>query len=387
MEKVKKFVEGNLFQNFILVIIVLNAVIMGFMTVQSLPVVLRRTLTILDTACLCIFIVELLMKVAVYRFHFFRSGWNLFDLVIVLLSLFSEFSFFSVFRIFRIFRVLRSLKALKSFRAFRLVSDLRNLRIIVEAVGRSIPGIFWSGMLLLLVYYIFAIMGTTLFGLQFPDWFGTMGKSFYTLFQVMTLESWSMGISRPVMEVFSWAWLYFVPFVLCTSFLIMNVVVGIVVNKAGKIKSIGISNFHGEKLERLLAECEIKPHVIQMEAHPYYMNTETIDMLKSYGCRVMAWYPLGHGDKALMEEPVFIKLAEKYGKSSAQVILRWHVQMGNQIIPGSTNPDHIRANADIFDFELTDAEMDEIAKINKNVRYYNPTPEMEEGYVSYTILL
>lgn len=155
--------------------------------------------------------------------------------------------------------------------------------------------------------------------------------------------------------------------------------------KAGKIKSIGISNFHGEKLERLLAECEIKPHVIQMEAHPYYMDTETINMLKSCGCRVMAWYPLGHGDKALMEEPVFIKLAEKYGKSSAQVILRWHVQMGNQIIPGSTNPDHIRANADIFDFELTDAEMDEIAKLNKNVRYYNPTPEMEEGYVSYTI--
>lgn len=235
MEKVKKFVEGNLFQNFILVIIALNAAIMGILTVQSLPYVLQQILTILDTACLCIFIVELLLKIAVYRFHFFRSGWNLFDLVIVLLSLFSEFSFFSVFRIFRIFRVLRSLKALKSFRAFRLVSDLRNLRIIVEAVGRSIPGIFWSGMLLLLVYYIFAIMGTTLFGIQFPDWFGTIGKSFYTLFQVMTLESWSMGISRPVMEVFSWAWLYFVPFVLCTSFLIMNVVVGIVVNAISEV--------------------------------------------------------------------------------------------------------------------------------------------------------
>ena len=235
MEKVKKFVEGNLFQNFILVIIVLNAAIMGILTVQSLPPVLQQILTILDTACLCIFIVELLLKIAVYRFHFFRSGWNLFDLVIVLLSLFSEFSFFSVFRIFRIFRVLRSLKALKSFRAFRLVSDLRNLRIIVEAVGRSIPGIFWSGMLLLLVYYIFAIMGTTLFGAQFPAWFGSIGKSFYTLFQVMTLESWSMGISRPVMEVFSWAWLYFVPFVLCTSFLIMNVVVGIVVNAISEV--------------------------------------------------------------------------------------------------------------------------------------------------------
>lgn len=105
------------------------------------------------------------------------------------------------------------------------------------------------------------------------------------------------------------------------------------------------------------------------------MDTETIDMLKDCGCRVMAWYPLGHGDKALLEEPVFTALAEKYGKSSAQIILQWHVQMGNQIIPGSTNPEHIKANADIFDFELTDAEMGKIAKINKHVRYYNAIPE------------
>ena len=235
MEKAKKFVEGHLFQNFILAVIVLNAAIMGILTAQHLPAGIRQVLTILDTACLWIFIAELLIKFVVYRLQFFRSGWNLFDLAVVILSLFSEFSFFSVFRIFRIFRVLRSLKALKSLRAFRMVSSLKNLRIIVDAIGSSIPGICWSGMLLLLVYYIFSIMGTTLFGSQFPDWFGSIGKSFYTLFQVMTLESWSMGISRPVMEVFSWAWLYFVPFVLCTSFLIMNVVVGIVVNAISEV--------------------------------------------------------------------------------------------------------------------------------------------------------
>ena len=235
MEKVKKIVEGQLFQNFILAVIILNAAIMGILTVQNLPVGIRQVLTILDTACLWIFIVELLIKLTVYRLHFFRSGWNWFDLVVVILSLFSEISFFSAFRIFRIFRVLRSLKALKSLRAFRLVSGLKNLRIIVDAIGSSIPGICWSGMLLLLVYYVFSIMGTTLFGAQFPEWFGSIGKSFYTLFQVMTLESWSMGISRPVMEVFSWAWLYFVPFVLCTSFLIMNVVVGIVVNAISEV--------------------------------------------------------------------------------------------------------------------------------------------------------
>ena len=155
--------------------------------------------------------------------------------------------------------------------------------------------------------------------------------------------------------------------------------------KAGKVRSIGISNFKGEKLEKLLSECEIKPHVIQMEAHPYYIDTETTARLAEYGCRVMAWYPLGHGDKALMEEPVFVRLAEKYGKSTAQIILRWHVQFGNQIIPGATNPEHIKANLDIFDFRLTDEEMEEIAKINKNVRYYNATEETVEGYSQIVI--
>lgn len=155
--------------------------------------------------------------------------------------------------------------------------------------------------------------------------------------------------------------------------------------KEGKIKSIGISNFHGKKLEKLLSECEIKPHVIQMEAHPYYMDTETIDMLKECGCRVMAWYPLGHGDKALINEPVFANLAQKYGKSNAQIILRWHIQVGNQVIPGSTNPEHIKANADIFDFELTAEEMEQIAGINKNVRYYKASNEQEESYANYVI--
>lgn len=155
--------------------------------------------------------------------------------------------------------------------------------------------------------------------------------------------------------------------------------------KSGKIKSIGISNFKGEKLDRLLAECEIKPHVIQMETHPYFMDAETIEKLSACGCRIMAWYPLGHGDKALLEEPVFVKLAKKYGKSTAQVILRWHVQMGNQVIPGSTNPDHIKANIDIFDFSLTDEEMEEIAKLNKNERFYNATDEMVERFAGFAI--
>ena len=155
--------------------------------------------------------------------------------------------------------------------------------------------------------------------------------------------------------------------------------------KAGKIKAIGISNFHGDKLEDLLAHAEIKPHVIQLESHPYYTDAGTMDRLKEYGTRMVAWYPLGHGDKALLNEPAFTELAQKYGKSNAQIILRWHVQRGTTVIPGSTNPDHIKANADIFDFALTADEMAAIEKLNKNVRYYNATPEQEAAYAGMKI--
>ena len=155
--------------------------------------------------------------------------------------------------------------------------------------------------------------------------------------------------------------------------------------KEGKIKSIGISNFQGEKLKKLLDECEIKPHVIQMEAHPYYRHEETIAALAPCGCCVMAWYPLGHGDHALLEEPVVKELAEKYGKSTAQVILRWHTQVGNIVIPGSTNPEHIKENLDIFYFELTEEEMKQMAGLNKNVRYYYPDEEKLAAYANMKI--
>lgn len=155
--------------------------------------------------------------------------------------------------------------------------------------------------------------------------------------------------------------------------------------KEGKIKSIGISNFQGEKLKKLLDACEIKPHVIQMEAHPYYRDEETIAALAPCGCCVMAWYPLGHGDHALLEEPVVKELAEKYGKSTAQVILRWHTQVGNIVIPGSTNPEHIKVNLDIFDFELTEEEMKQMAGLNKNVRYYYPDEEKLAAYANMKI--
>ena len=155
--------------------------------------------------------------------------------------------------------------------------------------------------------------------------------------------------------------------------------------KEGKIKAIGISNFHDEKLRDILENAQIKPQVIQTEAHPYFPQTALREELKDYDIRIMAWYPLGHGDRALINEPVFAKLAEKYGKTPAQIILRWHTQMGFIVIPGSKNPDHVRENFDIFDFKLTDDEMKEIAAIDKGIRYYNATPEQEEAYASMTL--
>lgn len=155
--------------------------------------------------------------------------------------------------------------------------------------------------------------------------------------------------------------------------------------KEGKIKAIGISNFHDEKLRDILENAQIKPQVIQTEAHPYFPQTALREELKDYDIRIMAWYPLGHGDRALINEPVFAKLAKKYGKTPAQIILRWHTQMGFIVIPGSKNPDHVRENFDIFDFKLTDDEMKEIAAIDKGVRYYNATPEQEESYASMAL--
>ena len=150
--------------------------------------------------------------------------------------------------------------------------------------------------------------------------------------------------------------------------------------KGGKVKALGLSNFPIDKLEEIIETAEIKPQIVQVEAHPYYPQTELKQVLAKTGMGLMAWYPLGHGDKALQEEPIFAELGEKYGKTPAQIILRWHIQSGNVVIPGSRNPQHIHDNFDLFDFSLTDEEMEAIRKVDKNVRYYNATPEQVERY-------
>ena len=153
--------------------------------------------------------------------------------------------------------------------------------------------------------------------------------------------------------------------------------------REGKAKSIGISNFEGKYIEELETKWEIVPQFIQVEAHPYFTQTELRKTLDKYGIRLMAWYPLGHGDKSLLNEKIFAELGAKYGKSPAQVILRWHTQMGFVVIPGSRNVDHIRDNLDILDFTLTDEEMAEIAKLDKGVRYYNRTDDQLIGFAAW----
>lgn len=152
--------------------------------------------------------------------------------------------------------------------------------------------------------------------------------------------------------------------------------------KEGKVRAIGLSNFTPEQVQEILDICEVKPAVLQTEVHPYSQEKELKAFLDKEGIVIQAWYPLGHGDKTLREEPLFTELAHKYGKSNSQIILRWHIQSGNIVIPGSKNPQHIKDNLDVFDFTLTDNELDRIAAMDQQKRYYHSTPAMLKKYAS-----
>lgn len=150
----------------------------------------------------------------------------------------------------------------------------------------------------------------------------------------------------------------------------------------GKARSLGISNFQGDKLEKLLAHADVKPHVIQLETHPYHVYDDIMAGLAEYGTKLMGWYPLGHGDPELLRDPVFTALSDKYHKSTVQIILRWAVQRQFITIPGTKNPDHLRSNFDIFDFALTDEEMAVVNGLNGTRRYYTATPDLEARYAN-----
>jgi len=214
----RRFIEAGPTQTAIIVVIVLNAIVIGLETSTTAMALAGDVLRTLDTAALSIFVAELAIKLFVYRARFFRDPWNLFDFTIVAISLAPAGAGLSV------------LRALRILRALRLISMVPSMRIVVQALMQAIPSMASVMALLGLVFYIAAVMATKLFGGDFDAWFGTVGRSAFSLFQIMTLESWSMGIVRPVMELYPYAWVFFVPFILVVTFAVLNLFIAIIVN-------------------------------------------------------------------------------------------------------------------------------------------------------------
>ncbi len=216
--RLRDFVESRVFTLFITAVIVINAVSLGLETSAGFVAATGSLLAIVDRLALLIFSCEIALKLWVYRLHFFRNGWNIFDFTIIAIAWLPTSGPLAVLRALRILRVLR------------LISVVPQLRVVVGALFSSLPGMAAIIAVLTLVFYIAAVMATNLFGTAFPAWFGSIGESMYTLFQIMTLESWSMGIVRPVMDVYPLAWVFFVPFVIVTSFAVLNLFIALIVN-------------------------------------------------------------------------------------------------------------------------------------------------------------
>ncbi len=245
IERLQRLVESRGFQNFILAVIVLNAVILGLETSKTVMAAVGPVLKALDRIALVIFVIEIALKLIVYRHRFFKNAWNIFDFVIVGVTLVPAGDGVSV------------LRALRILRALRLVSMVPSMRLVVQALMRAIPGMGSVIMLLSLVFYIASVMATKLFGGSFPDWFGTIGESVYSLFQIMTLESWSMGIVRPVMEVYPQAWMFFVVFILLTTFAVLNLFIAIIVDSMSqehKALESGGEDAHHPNNQDIMAE-------------------------------------------------------------------------------------------------------------------------------------
>jgi voltage-gated sodium channel len=240
--KLALFVESPRVRSFILAVIVVNAVILGLETSATAMAAAGPLLVTLDRICLAIFVVEIALKLYALRGEFFRSGWNVFDFLIVGIALIPATGGLSVLRALRVLRVLRA------------ISIVPSLRRVVEGLINALPGMASVFGLMSLIFYIGAVMATKLFGAAFDEWFGTIGRSAYSLFQIMTLESWSMGIVRPVMEIYPWAWMFFVPFILVTTFAVVNLVVGLVVNSMQEAHSEEANAQTDEYRESVLAK-------------------------------------------------------------------------------------------------------------------------------------
>ncbi|TVQ03877.1 MAG: ion transporter [Roseinatronobacter sp.] len=244
-EKTAAFLDQPWVRNGIIVVIIFNAILLGMETSDTLMAIAGPLILGLDAACLTIFVMELVLKFHAQRGQFWRSGWNIFDFLIVGISLVPGAQGFTVLRALRILRLLR------------VVSVSPNLRRVVEGFIKALPGMGSVFLLMGMLFYIGAVMATKLFKETFPDWFGDLGNSAYTLFQIMTLESWSMGIVRPVMEAYPYAWAFFVPFIMVTTFAVVNLLVGLIVNSMQDAHAAesnqATSDYRDEVLKRLAA--------------------------------------------------------------------------------------------------------------------------------------
>lgn len=217
-DKAREFVERRVVTNTILGVIIFNAITLGMSTSDAIMGQVGGVLTVLDNVVLAIFVCELLLKFYAYGLRFFTSAWNIFDLIVVTIGLLPSGDGMS------------ALRGLRVIRAMRLLSVVPQMRAVVQALLDALPGMGAVIIMLSIVYYVFAVMATLMYGAAFDEWFGTLGRSLYSLFQIMTLESWSMGIVRPVMLEFPTAWAFFVPFIVITAFSVLNLFIGLLVN-------------------------------------------------------------------------------------------------------------------------------------------------------------
>ncbi|MCB9362817.1 ion transporter [Candidatus Woesearchaeota archaeon] len=250
-QRIKHIIESKVFTYTIILLIVANAIVLGLETTATGS--LYDMLHLFDKIFLTIFVMEILLKLYAYRLSFFQKGWNIFDFVIVSISLLPMNESLNI------------LKALRILRVLRLISQIPALRRVVDGFFHAMHGLSAVFMLLMIIFYISAVMAVNLFGEQFPQWFGSVGAAMYSLFQIMTLESWSMGIVRPVMEVYPHAWMFFVPFILITTFSVLNLLIGIVVNSMQVVqeketnelnKHLNTQDMKTEHIESKLARME-----------------------------------------------------------------------------------------------------------------------------------
>ena len=217
-QRLQGFIENTLVQRLIITLILINAIILGLETSTDIMNQIGPLLVAIDTVILAVFVVEIAIRLYVYGTDFWKDPWSLFDFSVVAIALIPATGPLAVLRALRVLRVLR------------LLTMVPSMRRVVGALLAAIPGLGSIALVLLIVYYVFAVIATNLFATDFPQWFGTLGRSLYTLFQIMTLESWSMGISRPVMEEFPYAWAFFIPFILVATFTMLNLFIAIIVN-------------------------------------------------------------------------------------------------------------------------------------------------------------